>query len=102
MTVSCAIAKGDLPLNISWTLNDRKVNTLDGISTSRLNKKVSHLTIESAQAHHIGKYVCLAENKAGVDRHSSYLNINGSLFYNLIIYLAKTSLVLSHHIQIER
>lgn len=87
MTVSCAISKGDLPVNISWTLNGRDVQTFYGISTSSLNKKVNHLTIESAQAPHTGEYVCLAENNAGIDRYSSYLNVNGSytIFVTILI-----------------
>lgn len=77
VTVNCAISKGDLPINISWLLNGQTVNTIDGILTSNTNRRISQLTIESAQAHHSGEYSCLAQNTVGVAKYSSYLNVNG-------------------------
>lgn len=77
VTVTCAISKGDLPLNITWALNGRSINVFDGVATGSLNRRISQLTIESAQAHHSGEYICLAQNVVGVDKYSSYLNVNG-------------------------
>lgn len=78
VTVSCAVSKGDFPIKIEWSLSGRSINSVEGIVTSSTNKRVSQLTIESAQAHHSGEYLCLAENSAGVARQSAYLNVNGT------------------------
>lgn len=77
VTVTCAISKGDLPVNVTWILNGRHVTNFDGVAIGSLNRRTSQLTIESAQAHHSGEYVCLAQNAVGIAKYSSYLNING-------------------------
>uniref|UniRef100_A0A6P7G315 Down syndrome cell adhesion molecule homolog n=1 Tax=Diabrotica virgifera virgifera TaxID=50390 RepID=A0A6P7G315_DIAVI len=79
VTVNCAVSKGDFPIKIKWTLNNRTTNEYDGVVIANTNKKVSQLTIESAQAHHSGEYVCVAENNAGTAKQSAYLNVNGSI-----------------------
>lgn len=84
ITVICAISKGDLPINITWTLNGRSITEFDGIDTGTTKSRTSQLTIESVQAHHSGKYTCFAHNLAGTDYYSSFLNVNGSLINSLI------------------
>ena len=74
---TCLITKGDLPVTMRWTLNNKPVNELDGISTTNANKRANQITIESVQDHHRGEYKCLAENKAGVAEFSAILNVNG-------------------------
>lgn len=74
---TCLVTKGDLPIKIRWTMNNRPVNELDGISTMNTNKRANQITIESVQHHHRGEYKCLAENKAGVAEFSAFLNVNG-------------------------
>lgn len=81
VSVTCAIFKGDLPINISWTLNGLNTNILEGVATGSMNRKTSQLTIESAQAHHSGEYTCIAENSVGLSKYSSYLNVNGIVFH---------------------
>ncbi|CAG9840567.1 unnamed protein product [Diabrotica balteata] len=76
VTATCAVSKGDFPLKIRWTLNGKTVNKFEGVVAANTNKKVSQLTIESATAHHSGEYVCIAENNAGIVKHSAYLNVN--------------------------
>lgn len=76
-SVTCIISKGDVPINITWTLNGRSINVFDGIDIGNTKRRTSQLTIESAQAHHSGEYMCLAQNSAGIARYSSFLNING-------------------------
>lgn len=78
VSVQCLVSKGDTPLNISWTLNGRYVNNMDGIITGSMNQRNSILTIESAQAHHTGEYSCLAQNSVGIAKYASYLNVNGT------------------------
>ncbi|KAF7271145.1 hypothetical protein GWI33_015951 [Rhynchophorus ferrugineus] len=76
ITATCTVSKGDFPINITWLLNDRPIDQTYGISAVKTNKRVSQLTIESAEAIHTGDYSCIAENSAGVSKHSAYLNIN--------------------------
>nr|XP_015838892.1 PREDICTED: Down syndrome cell adhesion molecule isoform X20 [Tribolium castaneum] len=74
--VNCFVTKGDLPIKIYWTLNNKRVNELDGISAVKANKRASQLTIESVQDHHRGEYKCLAENTAGISEFAAILNVN--------------------------
>lgn len=74
----CVVTKGDFPMKVSWTLNDKPINDFEGITVMSTNKRASQLTIESVQAHHIGHYNCIAENKAGVANFSTVLNVNGT------------------------
>lgn len=70
--------KGDLPIQISWLFNNKNLenNTL-GIEISRLNKRISTLSIDSVGAVHAGEYTCLANNSAAAVSHSAQLRING-------------------------
>lgn len=79
VTVTCAATKGDFPIDIFWKLNGLRVNLFEGIMTTAVNKRSSQLTIESAQAHHSGEYMCSAKNLAGEVTFSSHLNVNGIL-----------------------
>lgn len=84
VTITCAVTKGDFPINISWTLKGLQINMFEGITVGSMNKRSSQLTIESAQAHHSGEYICKAKNLAGETQYSNYLNING--IYIMISY----------------
>lgn len=77
--VTCTVTKGDFPIRMYWMLNGQSLNDFNDIVTSNTNKRVSQVTIESAKAHHLGEYTCIAENSAGIAQHSAYLNINGIL-----------------------
>lgn len=76
-SVFCSVNKGDIPLNITWTLNNQSVAII-GISVLRTNKRISQLSIDDVRADHAGEYTCLASNLAGTTKHSAYLNINGN------------------------
>lgn len=80
-SVSCSISKGDLPLEIFWQFNDRSLRNVLGITISKVNKRLSALSIESVQAEHAGRYTCIAKNAAGSDSYSAYLNVNGTSCY---------------------
>lgn len=84
VTVICAVSKGDLPINITWNLNSDLINLVEGLTTSSANRRTNQLTIESAQAHHSGKYTCIAQNQFGVAKYSSYLNVNGIFIIKII------------------
>lgn len=75
----CTVHKGDLPINIAWTLNDRPVDNINGISVLRTNKRISQLSIDDVRAEHSGNFTCIATNTAGTARYSTNLNVNGNL-----------------------
>lgn len=84
--ISCLVAKGDLPLDIFWSLNSVPiVNGQSGFSVSRMNARASTLTIESLDAIHRGLYKCIARNAAGNSEHQSELQVNGlEIFFVLV------------------
>ena len=75
----CLVPRGDLPIAIHWTLNNKPIGQFDGVSAVNTNTRASQLTVESAQAHHRGEYKCVAKNKAGVTEFSAFLNVNGTV-----------------------
>jgi len=74
----CMVPKGDLPMEIRWTLNSAPIITGEhGFSLSRLNPRTSSLSIDSLEARHRGLYRCIASNKAGSAEYSAELHVNG-------------------------
>lgn len=78
ISVMCTVHKGDLPINISWTLNNKTVDNKPGITVLRTNKRISQLSIDDVQAIHAGIYVCTAKNGAGVAHHQAQLLVQGT------------------------
>uniref|UniRef100_A0A1A9V522 Ig-like domain-containing protein n=1 Tax=Glossina austeni TaxID=7395 RepID=A0A1A9V522_GLOAU len=75
--LQCMIQKGDIPINIKWTLNSRPiVNGEEGITLLKLSPKTSILNIANVAQHHRGLFKCIAENKAGSAFHTSELKVN--------------------------
>nr|NP_001036509.1 down syndrome cell adhesion molecule 1, isoform M [Drosophila melanogaster]ABI31060.1 down syndrome cell adhesion molecule 1, isoform M [Drosophila melanogaster] len=73
----CMVPKGDLPMEIRWTLNSAPIITGEhGFSLSRLNPRTSSLSIDSLEARHRGLYRCIASNKAGSAEYSAELHVN--------------------------
>lgn len=86
VTVTCAISKGDMPINVTWTLNGRNINEFEGIDGGNRKSRTSHLTIDYVQAHHSGEYTCFAKNAAGTDNYSTVLNVNGtSIIFDFLL-----------------
>ncbi|XP_066244760.1 cell adhesion molecule Dscam1 isoform X25 [Euwallacea similis] len=76
-SLSCSIAKGDLPINVTWYHNGKRISSDEGgVVTSRVSKKLSTLSIDSVSATHIGVYECVAENVAGKATYSAELHVN--------------------------
>ena len=76
----CMVTKGDLPLEIRWTLNSAPIITGEhGFTLSRMNARTSNLNIDSLEAHHRGLYKCIASNKAGIAEYAAELEVNGWL-----------------------
>ena len=77
VTVQCSIVDGDLPMTIRWMFHGRELSSQMGISTFRLNPRVSLLSIDSVAAGHAGDYTCTAQNAAGQANHTASLFVNG-------------------------
>ncbi|XP_057326074.1 cell adhesion molecule Dscam2 isoform X15 [Microplitis mediator] len=85
-TVQCAVIKGDLPIDIVWSLNGIPIENDStspdsnhqhrDIAVRKSGKRASTLTIESVAARHAGLYSCSASNKAGSTSHSADLSVN--------------------------
>ncbi|XP_017132725.1 Down syndrome cell adhesion molecule-like protein Dscam2 isoform X13 [Drosophila elegans] len=75
-SVQCTILGGDLPMNVTWLLNNATIDSFHDISFSRIGKRINVLSIESVSAHHAGFYSCHAQNKAGITAHSARLIVN--------------------------
>jgi Immunoglobulin I-set domain/Immunoglobulin domain len=82
-SVTCTVVKGDTPIAIIWLFNGTEIVSNDEITISKVGKKISMLSIESARADHVGDYACVAKNAAGATNISSYLYINGLNSTNL-------------------
>uniref|UniRef100_A0A182JD59 Ig-like domain-containing protein n=1 Tax=Anopheles atroparvus TaxID=41427 RepID=A0A182JD59_ANOAO len=76
-TVSCAVMKGDTPIEINWMFNGAILATGDGITITKSGPKMSILYIESVQPRHAGRYTCVARNRASFVEHSSDLKVIG-------------------------
>lgn len=77
-SINCVVPKGDLPLEIRWSLNSAPiVNGEHDFSIMRLNKRTSSLNIDSLSAIHRGVYKCIATNKAGSSEYTAELQVNG-------------------------
>lgn len=76
-TVTCAVTKGDSPIEISWYFNAYRLRTNDGVLITPGGQRVSMLSIESVQPRHAGNYTCIAKNPAGEARHSAELMVMG-------------------------
>lgn len=77
----CSVNKGDLPIDISWRLNDRRIFTNDGISITRSNQRSSVLSIESVRDRQAGNYTCVASNVAGTAEYTTVLAFNGENYF---------------------
>jgi len=78
VVVQCAVLKGDLPMQVSWAFNGKSLTSGGGVDISHSNKRISSLTIDAVNAHHVGEYTCLAKNKAAKVNHTAVLNVNGN------------------------
>ncbi|XP_072939093.1 cell adhesion molecule Dscam1 isoform X24 [Epargyreus clarus] len=73
--LDCHVPKGDLPLNISWSFQGETVTRKMGVTTTKLNERVSVLDIPTASGSNSGNYTCTAMNKAGIVNHTATLNV---------------------------
>jgi Immunoglobulin domain len=79
VAVNCMVSKGDLPLEIMWTLNKQPVvSGENNILVTRMSKRLSSLSIEAITNHHRGVFECTTKNLAGATSHSAMLIVNGN------------------------
>ena len=75
--VVCMINKGDLPIDIRWTIHSLPiVSGENSFTITKTNSKTSVLNIEYLDSIHRGIYKCVASNKAGSAEYSSQLYVN--------------------------
>lgn len=78
ISINCVVLKGDLPLNIYWTINNEPITTgVDGFTVMQLNARTSYLNVDSLEAKHRGTYRCIAMNLAGLAEYAAELQVNG-------------------------
>lgn len=82
------VAKGDVPVDIFWSLNSIPIITgQHSFTITRLNVRTSALSIDSLDAKHRGLYKCMARNNAGHAEHQSELQVNG-LYFKIFCFLS--------------
>lgn len=88
VSVQCTISGGDLPVNVSWSLNGRPIEPsfLD-IFLEKRGHRMNNLMIDSVTAKHSGNYTCLAENLAGIVQYSAELIVNGISIHIIILII---------------
>ncbi|XP_033248050.1 Down syndrome cell adhesion molecule-like protein Dscam2 isoform X50 [Drosophila miranda] len=75
LTLHCSVPGGDLPMQIDWTLDGQAMPEDLGISTARVGRRGSVLTIEAVEASHAGNFTCHARNSAGHQQYTAPLNV---------------------------
>lgn len=79
--ITCLVTKGDRPLRISWYFHSTELITSSqtGVYTSSMGDRSNILSIPSAGLSNGGNYTCVAQNAVGMDYHSAYLEVNGTI-----------------------
>lgn len=77
-SVQCLVPSGDLPIDFKWLFKSKPLISVDGISTAKMGKRRSVLTIESVNGRQAGNYTCQASNKAKHVNFTAQLIVNGN------------------------
>lgn len=78
VAATCAVFKGDFPIDIEWSLNGEPLSRdYPDVTISSTSKRVSVLTIDAVSARHAGEYTCTASNAAGGTSYTTSLAVNG-------------------------
>jgi len=80
VTIQCNVIDGDLPMMMRWMFHGQELSSQMGVTTFRLNPRVSLLSIDAVAAAHAGDYTCTAQNAAGTADQSATLFVQGQLF----------------------
>lgn len=94
--VSCMVARGDLPMDIFWSLNGMPIVSGEhSFTVSRMNARTSSLNIDQLDDRHRGQYRCRVRNAAGSDEQQSELRVNGDCHDIKSSFYVYVSLLLS-------
>ncbi|XP_076265903.1 Down syndrome cell adhesion molecule 1 isoform X33 [Rhynchophorus ferrugineus] len=74
--VNCLVTDGDLPLTITWKLNEKYIDSYEEVSVNKGGKRSSFLTIESVSHKLAGNYTCQVRNAAGEASYTTELQVN--------------------------
>lgn len=85
--LTCYVGKGDLPLNISWSFNTKRIRNVFGVATVPVGSQTNLLIINSVQPEHAGVYSCQASNLGGNVEQSAELFVNGDTITFKLIFL---------------
>ena len=93
--IQCLVKTGDLPLNIHWSFSGKDVAHHMGVTTMKLGKRTSILTVEEVTAGHSGTYTCTAQNDAGSAKQSAELVALGTYFilFHLVLLIIRYTLI---------
>lgn len=75
--IQCIVAKGDLPVNITWMHNSEYISETIDIIIGRMSLKSSSLNIDYVTGEHRGIYKCIVTNIAGSTEYETELFVNG-------------------------
>ena len=79
-------------MTLRWMFHGRELSSQMGVTTFKLNPRVSLLSIDAVAAAHAGDYTCTAENTAGTDNQSATLLVQGQLFTEDKLKLTATTI----------
>lgn len=72
------MTSGDFPITITWLFNGKPLMAYDSVSTTKVGKRSSVLTIESVNGKHAGNYTCEVKNKADTVNFTASLIVNSN------------------------
>lgn len=99
ISINCVVLKGDLPLDIYWTINNEPITSgVDGFTIMKLNPRTSYLSVDSLEAKHRGIYRCIAMNFAGLAEYAAELQVDGAFSKKNIIFGILLVYILIHNI----
>ncbi|XP_037024203.1 Down syndrome cell adhesion molecule-like protein Dscam2 isoform X8 [Bradysia coprophila] len=75
-SVSCIVTSGDSPITFKWLFNNKPISEVSGISTVKLGKRNSAMTIDSVNGRHAGNFTCQAANSAATVNYTAVLIVN--------------------------
>ena len=79
--LTCAVLKGDMPVQFIWFLNDEIIESSLGISLTNLGRQTSILIIQNVNFNHSGRYTCSVRNVAGQANATAQLLVKGIYLY---------------------
>lgn len=88
--IQCTVTKGDLPINIEWTLNGQLIDSVRatelGIVIGRMSSKSGSLNVDYVNGEHRGLIACRATNPAGTSEFAAELLVNGITQYGFLTH----------------